>query len=179
MTKAVHVAITRTIKPGCERRFESLLRDFFRDVMHDPGTFGAQMLSPIPGSGGRQYGILRSFVSTEARDAFYRSPRFLEWKRVVDALTEGTAEQREVHGLEAFFRDPSALRHPPRWKMAALTLLGVYPTAYVYSQLLHPFTSALPVAAAMFFTNLLVVPTLTWLVMPAIIRTFRHWIHSR
>ena len=91
------------------------------------GVLGANMLTPLPGSNAREYGILRTFAGETERNAFYESPMFKVWNERAKTLTEGEPEYRQLHGLEAWFRSPH--NPPPRWKMAVATLLGVYPTS--------------------------------------------------
>ena len=79
---------------------------------------------PPPGSGSREFGILRTFPDEKERDAVYNSPMFHEWENRGRTLTEGEPEYRQLHGLEAWFRSPH--RPPPRRKMAPVTLLGVW-----------------------------------------------------
>ena len=81
MNTPVHVAITRTVRPGYEEAFEEAMRSFFAESLSDKATLGAQLLRPLPGSNTRTYGILRSFANENERDAFYRSKRFLDGRR--------------------------------------------------------------------------------------------------
>lgn len=76
----VTVAVTRVVKTGCEEEFERTLHDFVQASLHLPGQLGVHILRPASGSGSREYGLLRRFESAEARDEFYRSPPFEEWK---------------------------------------------------------------------------------------------------
>ena len=80
MTLPIHVAITRKVKHGCEKEFESSIRTFFGDSFTASGSLGAQLIKSVPGSSDRTYGILRSFASKQDRDRFYQSPKFLEWE---------------------------------------------------------------------------------------------------
>lgn len=61
--EAVHVAVTRQVKPGYEKAFEEALREFARESLRQPGTTGVHLIAPVPGTDGCEYGILRSFVS--------------------------------------------------------------------------------------------------------------------
>ncbi|WP_343124991.1 antibiotic biosynthesis monooxygenase [Verrucomicrobium spinosum] len=51
MDDAVHVAITRRVRPEHVGAFEKALTEFARDSLHAPGTRGVQFLYPAPGSG--------------------------------------------------------------------------------------------------------------------------------
>lgn len=185
---AIHVAITRRVKPGREAEFQAALREFVVASLAREGVLGVHMLAPAPGGSssgfssgqatGRsgEYGILRTFADEAERDAFYRSPLYEAWLARVAPLTDGDCSRRELSGLEAWFRGTSAL--PPRWKMATATLLGVYPTSLFLSltvaEVAHdwPFLLRnLAVAASM-------VAVLTWLVMPRVTRMLHGWLHS-
>src|SRR5687768_12585267 len=112
-----------------EAAFEAALRDFARRSLHAPGTRGVHLVGPVPGCGPNDYGILRSFESESASRDFYASALYRDWEESVASLVEGPPVMRELHGLEAFFRDAGAW-HPPRWKMAIVTWLGVFPTVW-------------------------------------------------
>src|SRR5258708_17393753 len=136
-SQPVHVAITRRIKPGREQEFQAALQEFFARSLGQSGVRGVGVLVPPPGSSSREYGILRSFANAAERDAFYASPLYAEWKKRVAVLSEGEPDTRELHGLEAFFRQDSPAP-PPRWKMAIATYLGVVPVVMTLALTLGP-----------------------------------------
>ena len=172
----VHVAITRIAKPGCERDFERALVKFFSQTADFPGSLGAQLIRPMPGSEDRKYGIMRSFVDKKRQEAFYESTAFTEWVEKVQPLVEDNYERKPLHGLEAFFNDPSMAIHPPKWKMAITTWLGVWPTVFVVSKLIGPLTKPIPAIGATGLVTLVVVILLTWVVMPGLIKLLHPWL---
>jgi antibiotic biosynthesis monooxygenase (ABM) superfamily enzyme len=171
-----HVAITRRVRPGMEAAFESALQDFARRSLHAPGTKGVHLLGPVPGGKSNEYGILRSFENESASRDFYASPLYRDWEETVAPLVEGPPVMRELHGLEAFFRD-AGMRHPPRWKMAIVTWIGVFPTVWLWSSTLPKLLDGLHPIATMAIVNLFVVATLAWLAMPLLTRLFAGWLH--
>jgi antibiotic biosynthesis monooxygenase (ABM) superfamily enzyme len=179
MNHLLHIAITRKVRPGCEPAFEEAIRRFFASSFSHAGTLGAYLLRPLPGSSDRTYGILRSFANESDRDAFYVSDEFDQWQRTVAPLVEAEYSRRPLHGLEAFFREGPQGSHPPRWKMALLTLAGVYPCVYIFSRTLHPITNTWPPAMAIFITSVMVVSALAWVVMPLLTRIFSFWLYER
>lgn len=179
MKPTVHVAITRIVKHGCEEDFEEAIRKFFAQSAVSPGVLGAQLIRPIPGTTDRTYGIIRSFASADERDAFYRSESFAEWQQTVQPLVDGDCQRRQLHGLEAFFADPGVVNHPPRWKMAITTWLGVWPTVFIVSELLGPYLRPLPGVVATGAATSVVVVILAWLVMPFLTRLLRPWLRAR
>lgn len=176
MEPSIHVAITRKVKPGFEADFETALLKFFAQSLQHKGALGAQLIRPIPGSADRTYGIIRSFAGIDDRDAFYQSDAFREWEAAVQTFAEPDYSMRELHGLEAFFADPGAIKHPPRWKMAMVTWLGVWPTVFVISQLVGPHLAPLQPLGASAIITMLVVVILTWAVMPALTKLLRPWL---
>lgn len=175
MDGPVHIAITRRVRAERAGEFEAALRNFVARSMAAPGTSGVHMLFPPPGS--TEYGVLRSFASAGQRDAFYQSAVYEHWLEEIAPLVEGKPEFRELSGLEAWFRDPHA-SPPPRWKMALLTWLAVWPVSMLVPAVLVPLLvgrlhSALVsglVAAGIVFV-------LTWVAMPLLVKVTHGWLH--
>lgn len=175
---SIHVAITRRIRPGKEAEYEEMLRHFVQASLGFPGSRGVQLLHPVPGSGSREYGILRSFASEADRAAFYDSPMFAQWVKDISHLVEGDYEQHDLHGLEAWFRQADAPR-PPRWKMAVATLLGVYPTSLVLGTFVGPHLHSLPHPLSALIMASGIVICLTWLVMPLVTKILHPWLRPK
>ena len=171
---AIHVAITRRVRPGREAEFQRALLEFLQASFSHSAVHGANLLVPPPGSDAREFGILRTFASESDRDEFYRSELFKSWMARAQEFTEGEPVYRQLHGLEAWFREPT--RAPPRWKMAIVTWLGVFPTVLFWSTILAPGRNSLPYVVWMACVNVLVVATLTWLVMPLLTKLLRRWL---
>jgi len=173
----IHVAITRRVRPGCEAEFQKALREFLQTSFAHGGVQGASMLVPPPGSDTREYGILRTFANEAERDAFYESPLFKTWEERARTLTEGEPVYRQLHGLEAWFRSPH--EPPPRWKMAVVTLHGVYPVSLLIGFVLSPALSKLPLALNLFVVSAIIVGLLTWVVMPVVTRLLDDWLNPQ
>ena len=173
----VHFAVTRQVKPGCEQAFEDALREFARESFREPGTTGIHLIAPVPGTDGCEYGILRSFESETASRRFYGSDVFKNWQEQVAPMVIGAPRHRRLHGLEAFFRDT---KHgpPPRWKMAIVTWMGVFPSVLLWSSLLPNVLSGLPHLLVVAIVNVFVVATLAWGVMPLLTRFFAGWLQK-
>ncbi|MGF1583222.1 MAG: antibiotic biosynthesis monooxygenase [Gemmataceae bacterium] len=171
----IHVAVTRVVKPGRESEFEAAVSRYLRESMHEPGTTSAHLLKPQPASDVREYGILRSFQNWSACEAFYRSSRFKEWEKAVTPFVIGPPKRRHLHGLEGFFR--GNLNSPPRWKMALITWVGVFPTALLWSSFLPGYLNGWPKLLVSAVINVFVVATLAWVAMPFLTRVFSFWLH--
>lgn len=182
----IHCLITRQVKPGKEAEFQSALRGFVQRSMADDSTCGAVMIQPAEGDSAiSSFGILRSFPDEEARTKFYRSDLFREWESEVEPLVIGRPVAKALHGLEAFFLDDRSSAEassrgetPPKWKMAVLTWLGVWPSVYLWSVLLLGWIENLPLWSRSGIVTALVVPTLAWGVMPRLSRWFKPWLEQ-
>ena len=175
----VTVAVIRVLKPGCEEAFERAIHDFVQRSIHLPGQLGVHILRPAPGSGSREYGILRRFASAEARDEFYRLPLFNEWKQEVAGLVEGEPRYEHLSGLETWFTLPGqrAIVPPPRWKMAIMTLLGVYPASLLLGVTVGNWIGGWPMPVSALIIGALMVILLTWVLMPLLARLFKPWLY--
>jgi hypothetical protein len=175
MNEPIHVAITRKIKPGCEAEFQEALQEFFKTSFAHTGVHGASMLVPPPGSPSPEFGILRTFANSQQRDDFYASPMFQAWEERIKPLTEGTPVYRELNGLEAWFRSPQI--PPPRWKMALLTWLAVWPVSMAVPAVLNPLIGA-SVPGFIFAGAVAggIVLVLTWGAMPLLVKLAKGWL---
>lgn len=173
----VSVAITRRVRAGREAEFQQALREFMQTSFNDSSVLGVSMIVPPPGTDSREYGILRTFANETDRDAFYGSSHFKNWEQKAQALTEGTPERRELHGLEAWFRSPQD--PPPRWKMAVTTLIGVFPTSLLLTIAVAPLIHTLPLLLRVLTIAACMVALLTWVVMPFVTRVLHDWLHPK
>ncbi|QEM67620.1 antibiotic biosynthesis monooxygenase [Geobacter sp. FeAm09] len=179
--EVVAVLTLRTVRTGCEERFEAELHDFIARSLHAEGQLGVHVLRPEPGTGSREYGIVRRFGTGECRDRFYASSLFRQWEAAVAPLTEGAPQRQEVSGLETWFTLPGhqALVPPPRWKMAVVTVLGVWPVSMLVPWLLNPFITNLSQLLQALAIAVGIVIVLTWAVMPVLARMLRPWLGHR
>jgi antibiotic biosynthesis monooxygenase (ABM) superfamily enzyme len=178
-TEPITVSITRTVKPGCEADFERALHDFVQRSLSLPGQHGVHIMRPAPGSGSRDYGIVRKFANRDALMAFRASPEYLGWTQLAVELTEGSGRTEELTGLESWFTLPGAPLHAlPKWKMAIATFLGVFPTATILSLTLGKAVQPWPFLLGGTVFNAAMVALLTWVVMPLVTRALHGWLHS-
>lgn len=175
--RPVHIAVTQQVKPGKEREFAEAIKEFARESLGFPGNTGVHLIEPVPGTDGTEFGILRSFESDAARKAFYESKMFAGWLERSVSMIAAKPVFRELQGIEAFFPAQSAA--PPRWKMAILTFIAVYPTVLFWSVLVSRRLPDLPWPVTVAVNNVLVVITLAWAMMPLLTKLFAGWLRPR
>ncbi|RYG67133.1 antibiotic biosynthesis monooxygenase [bacterium] len=179
MDEPVTVHVVRTVRPGFEAEFEAKLHEFIAESLTAEDAAGVHVLRPAAGSGSRIYGILRRFKNAKARAEFYASPKFAQWEAEVAHMVEGEPGYEALSGLETWFALPGnpPVAPPPRWKMAAVTLLAVFPLSLVLQKSVglvvkpwHPLLQTLTISICM-------VGMLTWVLMPNLSRALEHWLH--
>lgn len=179
MEKPIHVAIRRRVKPEREAEFKQLLRRFIQASFDHEGVLGAGMLVPPADAAVREYGILRTFATEAARDKFYNSDLVKAWMEQCRPLTEGEPRYSQLTGLEAWFRDPNSVP-PPRWKMALLTFIAVWPVSILVPDCLQPLigqkVSNIIFAGAVAVGIVLI---LTWVAMPILAWLAAPWLRPR
>ena len=170
----IHVAITRKVLPGKEQEFKDALHQFMGESFRHDGVHGARIISGPEGDDDREIGILRTFKNKAERDAFYHSEHFKQWEEYASTITEEPV-YRELNGLEAWFRSAAA---PPRWKMALVTLCGVFPTSILLNLTISPFVKNFPLFIRLLIIAACMVGILTWVVMPTLTRVLKKWLRS-
>jgi antibiotic biosynthesis monooxygenase (ABM) superfamily enzyme len=66
---------------------------------------------------------------------------------------------------------------PNRHKLALLTWIGIYPTITTVLTILSPFVfGKLPIPAITLIVTLIVVPTMTYVIMPLLLKRFGAWV---
>lgn len=171
----IHVAITRRVRADRVADFERALAAFAARSLAEPGARGVHFLRPPPDSDGREYGILRSFASEADRDAFYETALFKAWTAEIAPMVEGEPTYRELSGLEAWFRGAPL----PRWKMAVLTWVAVWPVSMVVPAAIVPLAAGLPRPLVSGLVAAGIVVVLTWGAMPLLVKAAAPWLHAR
>lgn len=82
-------------------------------------------------------------------------------------------------GLEYWFSPPDIPASPPRWKMAIVTVLGVWPVSMLAPWLLNPLIDGQPLALRALLISMGIVTLLTWVVMPALVRILKPWLGQK
>jgi len=173
------VVATWKVKPGKEAAFEELQRAFTRESAKFPGYLGVSVMRNPDPSG--EFVVIYKFDSREHLDAWQKSSVRQELLRKAESLRSDVVRYQTGYGLEFWFTSPTSSAHPPRWKMAIITVLGVWPVSMLVPSVLKPFTGNVPPFMQALVIAAGIVIVLTWVVMPVLVKIFRAWLenHSR
>jgi uncharacterized protein len=168
--------LTWQVRPGHQQQFEEWTRGITRCARRFPGNEGVFWLRPEDGH--RYHAVLR-FRDARRLGEWLESDERASWRaRIEDVATEIGSERQSTTGMETWFSLPgTTVRPPPRWKMVLTTFLGAYPCTLLIQWLVTPRTALwpLPLRAAVF--PLVLLPVLTYLVMPRLSRLLRLWLY--
>ena len=176
----ITVVVRRRVKSGREAEFEAAMREFIGFALASPGHLAIHVIRPA-GSEPADYTVVDKFETAEARRVFRESPAYQAWMQRLKALTEGDPQIEEMGGLASWFTLPDRphAKPPPKYKMAFVTFLGVYPLATVLSRFFGNLLSAWHPLLLAVVVNVAVVGMLAWVVMPLLTRLFARWLFAK
>jgi antibiotic biosynthesis monooxygenase (ABM) superfamily enzyme len=177
---SVTVVLTRRARPAHEADFERVLRGISAYARTFPGHHGVTVVPPAPGSGS-PYTILAHFDDQAAADAWLADGRRARLVAEADMYADGGLNVRMLSGLEGWVRQPGqpVVVPPPRWKIAVATWVGILPVLEVVFFVFVPYLAPLPPAARPVVMSAVMIPVMTYGVMPAVTRLLRPFLYPR
>jgi len=174
---AVTVLVTRRIKPAQEVHFEHLMGNMMAAAKEFQGHLGSQLIKPSDEEPGL-YHVVFAFDSDEHLQHWQASPTRALGLAAIEPLTEGPAQTRQVIGMAHWFMTSGHTTPPPRWKVATVTWMGIFPTVLLLFTLLGDVLAPWPLVPRVMLLTMLVVLIMTWLVAPQLTRLMKPWLHS-
>jgi antibiotic biosynthesis monooxygenase (ABM) superfamily enzyme len=174
----VTTIFARRIRPGSEERYEQWLTGISRTSSEFLGNQGTTILRPSEGRD--EYIAITHFDGEGNLESWLRSPKRGEWLEKLQEIDICHEEVLTMAGMERWFTlpDQGANRMPPRYKIAVLIFLGLYPLVMALNALLGPSLAGLPQAIQALISLLISVPLMVWVVLPLLTRVFFGWLHQ-
>lgn len=180
--QAVTVLISRQVKPGCEAEFERVMDQIIATAATFKGYLGAHLVRPGDEQGVNDslHHVVMAFDSDASLETWQNSPARALGLAAAAPFIEGQALIRHVSGLAHWFQPRGEPRQapPPRWKVAVVTWLGIFPTVFVLFLLLGDLLAPWPLWLRILVITLLVVGLMTWVVAPQLTRWLRPWLYA-
>ncbi|MEU6657706.1 antibiotic biosynthesis monooxygenase [Streptomyces sp. NPDC046821] len=177
--EGVTAVVSHEVRPGREAEFERWQDKVLKEQEKRPGFMGAEFFRPVEG-------IQDNWVVVFRYDTREHLEAWLDSSIREDLLKEGreyfaSYEVRKMgSAFGGWFRfgsdeDEEA---PANWKQAMTVVLALYPTVMLLNLSVgHEFDVwGVPGYLALFFSNVLSVSILTWLLMPLVNRALTFWL---
>lgn len=176
----VTVSVFRRVKPESVKTFEELLSGIINASMTFEGHLGTNVFRNSDPTN-PEYTIVFKFDRKSNLRSWEESECRRKWLTRIESLTVGSPAFEVLTGLETWFtiapRKP--IVPPPRYKMAILTWTAIFPLVNIINLLLKPILNTLsPFLGTLIVTGILV-PLMTYVVMPRITRLFAWWLYPR
>lgn len=177
--EGVTAVISHDVRPGREQEFERWQEKVLREQEKYPGFMGTEFFKPVEGIQDHWVVVFR-YDTREHLDAWLDSSnreRLLEEGRDYFASYEVRKVGTAFGGWFRFGSDEGE-EVPPNWKQAMTVVLALYPTVMVLNLTVgHEFdVLGVPGYLGLFFSNILSVSILTWLLMPLVNRALAFWL---
>ncbi len=174
----VTAVASRRVKPGHEQDFEEWVSGILTVVNTFPGYLGSEVLRPSDPEDD-EYRIVFRFDHASNMHAWQSSEERQRWLR---KSRPHLREQEKVHvltGLETWFTLPSkpGAPAPPRYKMAIVTWLAVFPLVAVIFSLFGQWLNLLPTLLRTLVFSAVMVTLMTYVIMPRMTRLFSFWLY--
>lgn len=178
---AVTMLVSRRVRPGQESRYIALMEQMMATAAGFAGHLGGQLMPPGSQAGDEAgvYHVIFAFDSPEHLQAWQDSPARALGLAAIEPLTIGPAQSRQLIGLADWFTHTSATQlPPPRWKVAMMSWLGIFPTVLLLNVSIGRWLAEWPLLPRTLAFTGLVVLIMTWLVGPQLGRWLRPWLHA-
>ena len=174
----VTAVASRRVKPGREREFEEWVSGILVAVNKFPGYLGSEILRPM-GLEDDEYRIIFRFDHASNLHAWENSKERHYWLRQSRPLLQEKEKVHVLTGLETWFTLPSKPGEPapPRYKMAIVTWLAVFPVVAVIFSLFGQWLNLLPTLLRTLVFTVVMVTLMTYVIMPRATRLFSFWLY--
>jgi uncharacterized protein len=174
----VTTTVTRRVKPGHEAAYEAFLVGIIGAARAFSGYLGVEVFRPAPGQGG-EYRTVYRFDSVAHLRGWLESAERAAWLARAEPHVAGPMRTQVLTGLEGWFTlaTQPGLPPPPRYKMALVTWVTIFPLITLVVVASAPLLGSLPLVARLAVTTGVTVPLMTWMVMPRMTRLLHRWLY--
>ena len=181
---AVTVLVTRRVKPGHEAAFVEAANAMTAAASQFPGYLGGQMVHPETDADDQEHNLFHTvfaFDTPAHLQAWQTSAERPECLQAIAPHTLSSSKLREVSGLGHWFTSAGSAAHkpPPRWKVAVVTWLGIFPTVYFLFLVVAPLLADWSLLPRVMVITALVVLLMTWLVAPQLTRLLKPFLYPQ
>jgi len=175
----ITTVVRHFIKADKRGAFENWTKDISAKAKQFEGFEGLQLIPPPSGS--KEYITLFKFSSVPALQKWMDSDERKNEVSKLNSLSEKEMVLGQIEGVDFWFDAPGKKTDgaPPKWKMSLLTWLAVFPGVVILGKLYHALFPDFSSILLTLFTTMTLVPLLTWVLMPNIVKLFKGWLFGK
>ncbi|MCL9806976.1 hypothetical protein NAT51_15675 [Flavobacterium amniphilum] len=169
--------VRHSIKLGAEKDFENWFDKIEKKINLFKGFKGVFIIPPKVNNLSNEYIIAFQFENME---------NLIEWidseERILELKKLNKISQKEMqldfHNSIGFWFTGVKVedKKPPKWKMALLTWIAVFPMVIILLEIFSKLFPSFPLALKVFFVTITLVTLLTWVLMPNLTKLFKKWL---
>jgi antibiotic biosynthesis monooxygenase (ABM) superfamily enzyme len=173
----VTTIFSRRVKPGFENDYEEWLRGITRVSSKFEGNQGTTLIRPS--SNNQEYISIVQFDTAENLEKWMNSSTRKNWIVKLDPFTLDSQEVSTLTGMEKWFTlpDRSISQSPPKYKMAILLFIGLYPLVVLLDVVVGPLLAKIHPAVQSLIYLMISIPVMVWIIMPLLTRAFFRWLY--
>jgi hypothetical protein len=170
--------ISQRIEPACEQAYEALLVGIHDEAKKFGGFIRREVIKSTAGNY-LEYTHVIHFDDEAHLRRWEHSPERHAWLSRMSSIAVHTTPLQVLTGLETWFTlsPEKPMVPPPRYKMAMVTWLAIFPLITLVSYATGPIFGDLPIVVRVLAVTTAVVPLMTYVVMPRMTRLFRRWLY--
>ena len=174
------MVVTRRVKPGHEAQFEELVSQIAAEARKFKGHLATEVFRPTP-STPFEYQLVSKFDCMSNMRHWQESDERLRLYARIEPLLEDAPQIQWLTGLETWFTLPGhpAVAAPPRYKMAIVSWLAIFPLVVVILEVFGTLLGEWPLPVRALFITAIAIPTMTYVLMPRMTRIFAGWLYPK
>ncbi|MAI91251.1 antibiotic biosynthesis monooxygenase [Ponticaulis sp.] len=176
----ITVVVSRRVKPGQEAEFERLSSEMTASASDFDGHMGANMFRPSTPAD-PEYRIIFKFRDDPALDVWLKSDTRAHYLEQIEPLLIEPGKVETLSSLVTWFTIPghTPVKPPPRYKMAVVSWLGLFPIVLAIFWIFEPWLIHIPLIPRVALVTAAVMVIMTWVAMPRITKLFAGWLYPK
>ncbi|GGO88441.1 antibiotic biosynthesis monooxygenase [Marinobacterium nitratireducens] len=177
---AITVVISRRIKKGKEKDFEQLNAALSREALQFPGFLGTTLFRPAS-SDDPEYRIIFKFRTREDFERWQHSAERHQYLDDIEQCLDAPDSTEVLSGLVAWFSLPgqNPVQPPPKYKMAVVAWLAIFPLITLITWGLGPWLGHLPLIPRTLGMTVVITLLMTYVLMPLLTRLLAFWLFPK
>lgn len=171
----ITLLVNHTVSTDRRPAFLDALKELLKSFEQAKGANGYKVFEKEDGSVS-QITILQRFASTADHEAWLASEDFARWKSAVTPLNSTLGGVKSYSGIAALFAAGQAPDAPPRWKMAVVLFIAVFPLSLGLSHWFGKALASTPPLIGALISSPIMVMLMTYVMVPILTKIFSRWL---